>query len=178
MRPAWRRLLPAPLLSAALAALWLVLEPSFSAANIVLAAVLALAVPIVVAPLRPTPVRIRRPWAIVRLVLAVGHDVVVANWDVALGTVRAGRRPLRPAFVTIPLAIRDPNALAALAMITTVVPGTVWCELARDASAVRLHVFDLDDEAAFVAGYKTRYERPLAAIFEARAARGARRPVP
>jgi multicomponent K+:H+ antiporter subunit E len=88
---------------------------------------------------------------------------------------RVGGRPLRPAFVTIPLAIRDPNALAALAMITTIVPGTVWCELARDASVVRLHVFDLDDEAAFVADYKSRYERPLADIFERNGARGVRR---
>lgn len=166
MTTALRRLLPAPLLSVALAALWLVLEPSFGRGNVALAVLLAIVVPIVVAPLRPTPVRIRRPWTIVRLVLAVGHDVVVSNLGVALALVHPRGRALRPAFVTIPLAIRDPNALAALAMITTVVPGTVWCELARDASVVRLHVFDLDDEAAFIADYKSRYERPLQAIFE------------
>lgn len=171
-----RRAFPAPLLSVALAALWLVLEPAFDRGNLAITLVLAIGVPIVVAPLRPTPVRVRRPWTIVRLVLAVGHDVIASNVAVALALVRARGRPLRPAFVTIPLAIRDPNALAALATITTVVPGTVWCELARDASAVRLHVFDLDDEAAFVAHYKARYERPLAAIFEGGAGppRGAR----
>jgi multicomponent K+:H+ antiporter subunit E len=178
MKAALRRLLPAPLLTVALALLWLVLEPSFTGANVALAVLLAIVVPIVVAPLRPTPVRIRRPWTIARLVLAVGHDVVMSNIGVAVAIMRTGGRPLRPAFVSIPLAIRDPNALAALAMITTVVPGTVWCELARDASAVRLHVFDLDDEAAFIADYKSRYEQPLAAIFEGRGAHGTRRAVP
>jgi multicomponent K+:H+ antiporter subunit E len=169
------RVLPAPLLSAALAVLWLVLEPSFSRGNLALAVLLAVAVPIVVAPLRPTPVRIRRPWTILRLVLVVGRDVVVSNFAVAAALLRPASRSPRSAFVTIPLEIRDANALAALATITTVVPGTVWCELARDASVVRLHVFDLDDEAAFIADYKARYERPLAAIFEERVARAARR---
>lgn len=161
-----KRLVPAPLLSCALGALWLVLQPSFGAVNLAGALILALGVPIVVAPLRPTPSRLRHPLRVARLVLVVGRDVVVSNFDVAVGVLAAGRRPLRPAFVTMPLEIRHPHALAALAVITTVVPGTVWCELARDSSALTLHVFDIDDEAAFVARYKARYERPLKEIFE------------
>jgi multicomponent K+:H+ antiporter subunit E len=51
-------------------------------------------------------------------------------------------------------------------MITTIVPGTVWCELAVDRRTLLLHVFDVDDEAAFVARYKSRYERPLLEMFE------------
>ena len=74
---------------------------------------------------------------------------------------RARRRAPRSAFVACRSTLRDPHALAALAIITTVVPGTVWSELAPDRSALLLHVFDLDDEAAFIAHYKARYERPL-----------------
>jgi multicomponent K+:H+ antiporter subunit E len=51
-------------------------------------------------------------------------------------------------------------------LITTIVPGTVWSELARDRSMFLLHVFDLADEAEFVAHFKHRYERPLLEIFE------------
>ena len=51
-------------------------------------------------------------------------------------------------------------------MITAVVPGTVWCELAPDRSALLMHVFDLDDEAAFLAHFRTDYEMPLMEIFE------------
>ena len=47
----------------------------------------------------------------------------------------------------------------------TVVPGTVWCELAHDRSALRLHVFDMADEAIFIRHFKTRYELPLKEIF-------------
>jgi multicomponent K+:H+ antiporter subunit E len=77
------------------------------------------------------------------------------------------RRALMSAFVLIPLELRDANGLATLAMITTIVPGTVWCELAPDRSAFRLHVFDVEeDDEAFVARFKARYERPLQEIFE------------
>ena len=54
----------------------------------------------------------------------------------------------------------------ALAMINAVIPGTVWSELAPDRSALLLHVFDLADEAAFIAHYKADYEHPLWEIFE------------
>jgi multicomponent K+:H+ antiporter subunit E len=75
------------------------------------------------------------------------------------------RRP-QSKFVVIPLDLRDSVGLAALAMVTTVVPGTVWSELALDRSAVMLHVWDVDDEQTFIDRYKRRYEKPLREIFE------------
>ena len=161
-----KRVLPAPLLSLALFALWLVLNQSLGIGHVVIAAVLALAVPVLSAPLRPLPVRIRHPGVLLRLILAVARDVVVSNWLVGSRIVLAHRRPPRSAFVKIPLALRDANGLTALAVITTVVPGTVWSELALDGSVLLLHVFDLDDEATFISHFKDRYERPLMEIFE------------
>jgi multicomponent K+:H+ antiporter subunit E len=53
-----------------------------------------------------------------------------------------------------------------LAMVMCLTPGTAWGEVAFDRSTLLIHVFDLDDEAAFVAMIKSRYERPLMEIFE------------
>jgi len=161
-----KRILPAPLLSVALFALWLVLNQSLNAAHLLLGAALALAAPLLSAPLRPLPVRIRRPVVVLRLILTVGYDVLVSNLQVGLGVIRAGRRPPHGVFVKVPLDLRNANGLAALSTITTVIPGTVWSELALDRSVLLLHVFDLDDEAAFIAHFKRRYERPLMEIFE------------
>lgn len=161
-----KRLLPAPLMSAALFVLWLLLSRSASAGNLLLALAAAIAMPLLFSPLRPLPVRIRRPGALVRLILSVGLDVLRSNFEVGRGVLRAGRQPPRSGFVVVPLDLRDVHGLAALATITTVVPGTVWSELALDRSALLLHVFDLGDEAAFVAHFKARYERPLMEIFE------------
>jgi multicomponent K+:H+ antiporter subunit E len=159
------RLLPAPVLSMVLFALWLMLDLPPSAVQVVLALVLAIAVPIVVAPLRPYNARVRRPGLILKLAAVVMRDALVSNLEVARGLMRRDDALPVGAFVRVPLELDQPAALAALAVITTVVPGTVWCELAHDRSAVLLHVLDPGDEAAFIADYKARYERPLKEIF-------------
>jgi multicomponent K+:H+ antiporter subunit E len=161
-----KRVVPAPLLSAALLALWVVLAREASVGQIALGLVLALLAPLVTQNLRPTKVRVRRPLVIVRFILRVGYDVVRSNLQVGFGVVAWGWRKPHARFVVIPLELRDPHGLAALAMVTTVVPGTVWSELALDRSALMLHVWDVDEEAAFVARYKARYEKPLREIFE------------
>jgi len=161
-----KRLFPAPLLSLSLGALWLVLNLSVSPGNVLLGALLGLLAPLMFAPLRPLPVRIRKPGVALSLFLRVGGDVIVSNLSVARAVWRAGHKPPRSAFVKVPLDLRDANGLAALSMITTVVPGTVWSELALDRSVLLMHVFDLDDEAAFIAHFKSAYERPLMEIFQ------------
>ena len=161
-----KRLFPAPLLSAALIVAWLVLNASLAAGDVLLAVGLGLAVPALLAPLRPARPRIRHPLTVLRLIAVVGRDVLWSNALVLRTLITRPGRPMHKRFVRIPLELRDPSALAALAVITTVVPGTVWCELARDSSALLLHVWDAPDEAAFIAHYKRSYEQPLREIFE------------
>lgn len=160
------KLLPAPLLSACLFVMWLVLQGSAAPGDILLALALALAIPVLSSPLRPLAVRIRRPLVVTRLVLTVGWDVLKSNLDVARGVFRSPWREPRGDFVRVPLELKDPNGLAALCAITTVVPGTVWSEFSLESGILLLHVFDLDGEAAFIEHFKTRYEQPLKEIFE------------
>lgn len=160
------RLVPAPLVSCALFVLWLALARSVSPGQIALAAALALGLPILTAHLR-TPVRLRHPLLIARFIVRVGIDVVRSNLAVGWGVIIGRWWPPRARFVTIPLDLQHPLGLAALAMVTTVVPGTVWCELAVDHRALLLHVWNVEGEdAAFVARFKARYEQPLREIFD------------
>ncbi|HRN74366.1 Na+/H+ antiporter subunit E [Ottowia sp.] len=161
-----KRLLPWPLLTLSLIVMWLVLNRSLGLGQIILAVIFGIGAPALLAPLRPARPRVRHPLTVIRLILAVGHDVVESTIAVFLGVLRERRQPVRSAFVIIPLELRDPTALASLTMITTVVPGTVWCELARDSSAMMLHVWDVPDEAEFITFFKRRYEQPLIRIFE------------
>ncbi|MBW7923632.1 MAG: Na+/H+ antiporter subunit E [Burkholderiaceae bacterium] len=163
-----RRVLPAPLLSLALFVLWLVLARSASVGQLIIATIVAVAMPLLAAPLLPLRPRIRRPGTLARLILRVGGDVVVSSFIVARGALRRSDRLPGGRFVRMPLELRDPHAIAALATITTVIPGTVWTELAGDRSWYVLHVFDLHEDQvdAFVARYKARYEHPLKEIFE------------
>ncbi|HVK82746.1 MAG TPA: Na+/H+ antiporter subunit E [Kofleriaceae bacterium] len=161
-----RTLVPAPLTSAALFALWLALARSTSVGHVAIALILAISIPILTSNLRPTRLRVRRPLVIAGFILTVGYDVVRSNFQVAWNVLTWRWRPTNPMFVTIPLELRDPVGLAALSMVTTVVPGTVWSELALDRSALLLHAWNVDEEAAFVARFKDRYEKPLREIFE------------
>ena len=161
-----RRLVPEPLLSFSLTVFWLLLNDSLSPGQWLIAVGLGISVPLLTASLRPRRGHLARPDLALRLFGAVAADVVTSALRVALGILRAHSREPRSAFVTVPLDIRDAHALATLAIITTIVPGTVWFELAPDRSAVLLHVFDVEDEALFIAHYKERYERALVEIFE------------
>lgn len=161
-----KRWLPSPWLSLGLFGGWLLLTRSGSIGQVLLGLLVAVVVPLLAAPLRPRPGPLR-PWALLaRLIARVGLEVVRSALDVARGIARARRQPPRGAFVVIPLELRDVHALAALAMISAVIPGTVWSELAPDHSALLMHVFDLGDEAEFIAHFKRDYEHPLKEIFE------------
>lgn len=161
-----KRLLPAPLLSTALFVLWLILNRSLSVGQVVLALALALAIPLLTSGLRPLPVRIRRPGVVLRLMLTVAADTVRSNMAVARLLLGPGKRRHAAGFVHVSLDLRDPNALAVLAMIVCLTPGTAWAELSLDRATLLLHVLEVDDAAAIAAHIKTRYERPLMDIFE------------
>lgn len=161
-----RKLVPAPLASAVLLSLWLALSRSTGAGQLSIGLALGWVVPILTSRLRPTRVRVRRPLLGVRFLLTVGHDVLFSNLEIAWSVLNWRRRRPRSKFVIIPIELRDPLGLAALCMVTTVVPGTVWSELALDRSALLLHVWNVGEEAEFVARFKARYEKPLREIFE------------
>jgi len=161
-----KRWIPSPPLSLGLFVVWLLLNQSMDAATLLLAAILAFAVPLLTQSLRPATVKMRRPGLALRLSGVIIFDLVHSALTVArlLLTRRSAR--MAPRFVRVPLEMRDPNALAVLAMILCLTPGTAWGEISFDRSSLLIHVFDEDDEQAFITMVKSRYERPLMEIFE------------
>ncbi|TSD61222.1 Na+/H+ antiporter subunit E [Variovorax sp. KBS0712] len=161
-----KRLMPSPPLSFALFVIWLLLNQSLEAATLLSAALLAIAVPLITKGLRPARVRMRRPGVALRLSFLVTFDMLKSAYDVARLLLTHRTEDISSHFVQIPLDMRDPNGLAVLAMIMCLTPGTAWGEVSFDRTTLLIHVFDLEDDAAFIALIKTRYERPLMEIFE------------
>ncbi|MCM2346466.1 Na+/H+ antiporter subunit E [Acidovorax soli] len=161
-----KRLLPAPLLSTALFVLWLLLNQSLSPGHLLLALLVAWLIPLLTRGLRPLPVRIRHPGTVLRLGLTVVADTVASNLSVARLLLSPGRPRHGADFVLIPLELRDPNALAVLAMIVCITPGTAWAELSLDRSMLMLHALEVDDPQTLIDHVKQCYERPLMEIFE------------
>lgn len=160
-----RRISPALVLGLTL--LWLALNQSVTPAQVVLGLLLAVLLAWAGSTLRPLHAKVRRLDIALMLVCIVFFDIVRSNLHVAkvvLGL--TGKRVVRSDFLDIPLDMRDPHGLAALAVIVTATPGTVCAGFAPDGSWMRLHVIDLQDEAALTCLIKERYERRLMRIFE------------
>jgi multicomponent K+:H+ antiporter subunit E len=150
-----------------LTALWLLLNQTLAPGQIVLGAIVAVLLAWASSRLRPLRARLRRLDIAMALMLVVLKEIVQSNISVAwivLGLVRD--REVRSGFVHIPLELRDPHGLAALAMIITATPGTVWSGLSPEGDSLTLHILDLKDEQESIRYIKERFERPLMRIFE------------
>jgi len=143
---------------------WLLLNRSVDAGHVLLGALLAVVIPLAVRRFFQRPVRLRRPRAAVRLALVVLWDIVLANVSVARLVLGPSAR-LRPAFVEVALDVEHPVAVALLASIVTMTPGTVSCDPSRDRRRILVHALDVDDPDRLAREIKSRYERPLLEIF-------------
>ena len=76
----------------------------------------------------------------------VALDILRSNVAVASIILQGGRRGPRSGFVAIPLDLRDRTGLAVLACIVTSTPGTAWIEYDPDTGILLIHVLDLVDE--------------------------------
>ncbi|WP_114944577.1 Na+/H+ antiporter subunit E [Microvirga calopogonii] len=158
--------LPYPLLSAALLALWLLLNQSVSAGQLVLGSVLAVLASWAMAALRPEKPRIRRPGVALRLAGMVFVDILRSNLAVGRIIVRSRVPGVNAGFMTIPLDMRSRHGLAVLSIIITSTPGTIWVNYDSAKGTLLLHVLDLVDETVWLRLIKDRYERRLMEIFE------------
>lgn len=161
-----RRWFPYPFPSLFLFVMWLMLNQSVSLGHVVLAAVLAISGGWVLVALQPAVIRIRNPWAIIRLIRIVATDVVRSNIAVARIVIFRNMRHQTSGFVVIPLEMRDPYGLMILACIITFTPGTLWVNFDSARGVLMIHVLDLVDEETWIRLIKDRYERLLREIFE------------
>ncbi len=160
-------LLPSPLTSVALFIAWPMLNESASAGQLLLGAALALALPALLAPLRPSRSNLRAWPTLARLVGVVLWDVVRSNIDVAR-RVLGHEAAIQTRFVWVPIALQDPLAVVMLAGIVTTTPGTISAELSDDRRWLLVHALHAPDDAAaaaIVADIQLRYEAPLAEVF-------------
>lgn len=160
-----KKVLPSPAQSVLLGLLWIALAGQLDAANVLLAAAIAVAIPLLLAPLGLAAPRVVRWGTAWRLLWVVLWDIVIANIAVLRLVFLHAPRNLRPAFVEVPLATDEPVVTSLFAMIITMTPGTVSCVLDSSRRVILVHALDLPDPGPAAADMKARYERPLLEIF-------------
>jgi multicomponent K+:H+ antiporter subunit E len=161
-----KRLLPHPVLTATLAAVWALLSNDFSPGTLLFGVVLGVAIAKFTSPYWPSGSKLRNPLAILEYSAIVVWDIVVSNLQVAYLVLFRRGDSLRSQFVVVPLELRSPEAIATLAGTITMTPGTVSADLSADGHSLLVHCLETTDPAGTVASIKSRYERRLMRIFE------------
>ena len=158
------RCLPHPLLTIALAGIWLLLVNTLSFGHVLLGLSLGVAIPLLTRNFWPATARARRPLRLLSFGLMVLGDILLANVQVARLILGSPTR-LRPAFVRLPLELEDDLAITLLASTVSLTPGTVSADISADRRTLLIHALDVDDPEALVMQIKQRYEAPLKEIF-------------
>ena len=131
-----RRLIPFPLLTLALLAMWILLT-GFSPGHVLFGAAIAVMVSRTMLSLRPERPTLRIGRAAARLAFIVLIDIVRSNIAVAkIILLRPSER--RSHFIEFPTALRSPDALATLAVIITATPGVTGAAVLDDAQIADL----------------------------------------
>lgn len=159
------RILPHPILSAGLVLIWLMLN-RFSLGHLVLGTAISIGAGLALHAIEPERIRLRRPLLMVKLFFIVGGDIIRSNIAVASLILANGKkRERKSGFIEVKLRLRDPQALAVLAMILTATPGSAWMEHDTDSGILLLHIFDLKPEEDWQELIQNRYEALLLEIF-------------
>jgi multicomponent K+:H+ antiporter subunit E len=159
-----RHLLPYPLISLGLLAMWLLLNGAADPATLLAGAALAVGGGLVFGLLEPPAGGARRLRLVLELLWIVSADIVRSNLAVARIVLVPGT-PRVAGFLSMPLRSDHPGLLAVMALIITATPGTSWARYDGESGALTIHVFDLVDEAEWIRVFKDRYERRLLEIF-------------
>lgn len=160
-----RRWLAHPWLSGMILVIWLLLQGSLAPVHWVWGALLGVLLPWVAHDFIELPVTpLRRARLLLRLLAVVLWDILRANLTVARLVLDPRRSP-QPAWLRVPHGLDDARAVAMLASIITLTPGTVSCVVDEDRREILVHALDAPDPQAVAAEITQRYEHALKEIF-------------
>jgi len=158
-----QRWLPHPLLTLTLILLWLFLVNEIGPGHLLLGTALGILIPYLTAGFWPNRPRLRRPLLLGAYLARVLSDILLANVEVARLVLGPMQR-LSPAFIEVPLDLRDEFAITLLANTVSLTPGSVSADISADRRTLLVHVLDAPDPDALVGEIKARYEAPLREI--------------
>jgi multicomponent K+:H+ antiporter subunit E len=161
-----RTLFPHPWLTCLLVIVWMLLLNSFTLGGLLLGIVLGTIIPVVTAAYWPNRPKMRFSWAVVEYLAVVFFDIIVANFQIARLILFRRSKDLRSHWLVVPLELRSPEAITALAGTISLTPGTVTTDISADGHSLLVHMLDVDDTQAAVERIKSRYEARLLRIFQ------------
>jgi multicomponent K+:H+ antiporter subunit E len=165
MARAFNWLLPHPFLTLVLAIVWMLLQNEVSAGMAVFGIILGIIIPWGTSIWWPDTPKGFRLSKMITYSFMVMWDILVANIQVAWIVLTVPNAKLKPAWIVIPLELREPEAITVLAGTITLTPGTVSADLSDQGHSLLVHVLHTDDPDAVRDEITSRYQRRLLEIF-------------
>ena len=165
MTRAFHWLLPHPFLTLLLTIVWVLLQNQVSAGMVVFGLILGIIIPRGTSVWWPDTPKGFKLGKMASYSLMVMWDIIVANIQVAWIVISVPNAKLKPAWIVIPLQLRQPEAITLLAGTITLTPGTVSADLSDGGHSLLVHVLHTDDPDAVRDEIITRYEARLKEIF-------------
>jgi len=166
MARAFRWLLPHPYLTLLLTVVWVILQNEITAGMVVFGFILGVIITWSTSIWWPDTPKAFKLGKMVTYSLLVIWDIIVANVQVAWIVLTVPNSKLKPAWIAIPLELRQPEAITILAGTITLTPGTVSADLSDEGHSLLVHVLHTDDPDAVRDDIITRYENRLKEIFQ------------
>jgi multicomponent K+:H+ antiporter subunit E len=158
MRARWLR---HPVYATILALAWMVLQERLTLGDFVMGYALATLIIYLCRYFWTEKVWVRRPGMALRLALTFAREIVVANLQVAWIVIQP-RIEITPAFLVLPLKLRDDLLITTLGNMITLTPGTLTVDVAPDRSGLFVHCLSAPDVDAVRRQIKQQFEAPLA----------------
>ncbi|MEM8978281.1 MAG: Na+/H+ antiporter subunit E [Pseudomonadota bacterium] len=165
MTRAFRWLMPHPFLTLILAVVWILLQNEITAGMAVFGVILGILIPWATSIWWPDTPRGFHMGKMIVYALIVMWDIIVANIQVAWIVLSVPNSKLKPAWIVVPLKLKQPEAITMLAGTITLTPGTVTSDLSDEGHSLLVHVLHTDDPDAVRDDILNRYERRLLEIF-------------
>ena len=165
MMRAFRWLMPHPFLTLLLAIVWTLLQNEISAGMVVFGIILGIILPWMTSIWWPDTPQGFRLGKMSLYTIIVVWDIIVANIQVAWIVLTVPNTKLKPAWIVVPLELKQPEAITLLAGTITLTPGTVSADLSDEGHSLLVHVLHTDDPEGVRDEIKARYEQRLLEIF-------------
>lgn len=159
-----RQVLPSIPQSLTVFIFWLLMAEDYSPANLLMALLLAVLMPLIAARLEREFAQLGRMSKLLKLGALLLWDMLLANITVARQVLGAESK-LHSDFIWVPLDLTNIHGISVLASVMTLTPGTVSAELSEDRKFLLVHCLNVDDPDALIADIKQRYEAPLREVF-------------
>ncbi len=166
MRRVRRKIIPHPWLTVVLTIVWVMMSNTLTLNAVVFGLILGLAIPIATAPYWPDRPKLRNAPMMIEYSIVVLRDIVIANIIVAKTIIFKKNDEMQPTWVEIPLDLKTPEAITALAGTITMTPGTLSADMSNEGHSLLVHCLDAPDPDAVRDQIKQDYERRLMEIFE------------